>query len=105
MAISPFEINTSISRTQDFAAMKHAEANKATSEQGTFVNQMAKEVSQKMGQVQESEKSDTRSENSDSYKRGKNSYQGDGGQNRKKDAKPVDGVVISKKPSNFDISI
>lgn len=101
MAISSFEINGMMGRTQDFSVIKHQEDNKASVAQSVFQNQSDKQVQNKAQSVQSSQKSETNQQKKDAREKGSNEYAGDGG-SRRRNANgnmPVDGKVVKKDSS------
>ena len=105
MAISPLEFNGTITRTQEYSAMKQHEDNKAMLEQSHISVQVEKETKHHMNQVREGDDTPKEGNESESDRKGKNSYEGDGGKNRPKENKNSDGKMIVKGSSRFDISI
>ena len=102
LGITPFELNASVGRTQDFSIMKAAEDSKVNVDQMNFAANVEQNVEQKATSV--SQQDDTGDANNDSANR--NPYGGDGGRNRKKKSDiPAQGRVLVKKPGGFDISI
>lgn len=102
MAISPFEINGMMGRTQDFTVFKHQEDNKPLVEQSVLQNQAQKQVQDKSEKVQTSGQSETQQQKKDARDKGSNEYTGDGGKNRKrKQEVPLEGRVVPKGSSGF----
>lgn len=97
MAISPFEINGMMGRTQDFTVFKHQEDNKSLVEQNALQNQAQKQVQNKSEKVQTSQQSETQQQRKDAKDKGSNEYTGDGGRNRKRNQEvPIEGRVVPK---------
>lgn len=105
MAISPLLFNGSVSRMQDVSAIKHNEDVKGIVDQTNFQNTFNREIDSKVNQVHQSDDVDNRQQKHDAKEKGKNEYMGDGGKNRKKDAKTQDGRVILKSMGGFDMKI
>lgn len=105
MAIGMIELHGTIQRTQDFSVMKHHEDMKMDVEQSHYQLQSDKKVNQKANQIQKGDDSDKSENHADAREKGKNTYAGDGGQNRKKQEMPESGKVILKGTSHFDMSV
>lgn len=105
MAIGAIELGT-IARSQDYTTIKQNEDNKSLTQQSSMVHNMNRNAEQKTKQVHESENADWLHKKFDARDKGSNSYNGDGGQNRKKDRdKESDGRVLLKGQNSFDIKI
>lgn len=98
MAISSFEINGMMGRTQDFSVLKHQEDHKAALDQSVFQNQTEKQVKNKSQSVQASQQSETHQQRKDAKDQGSNTYAGDGGSMRRGAKKEAasEGKVIKK---------
>ncbi len=105
MAISPLLFNGSVSRMQDVSTIKHNEDVKGMVDQTNFQNTFHKEINTKINQVHHSDNLENRKEKHDAKEKGKNTYMGDGGKQRPKDAKPQDGKVIPKSQGGFDMKV
>lgn len=110
MAIGQIELNTAMTRIQDYATQKHNEDQKSTVQQSQVQNQLHKELASDMKQVVKTDQTEYQNRTMyhnkkfDAKEKGSNSYSGDGGKHRKKDEKS-DGKVIVKKQGGFDIKI
>lgn len=105
MAISPFELNVSVTRTQDFSILKQNEDGKAVLDHQNFNVNFKKENKEKLEQVQKSENTQGNKTEYNASDKGNGRYMGDGGQKRKKAPKPSDGNVIIKGKNTLDIKI
>lgn len=105
MGISPIEMQGGISRTQDFAILKHNEDNKVNVEQMNLHTQEMKETDKKSNQVNKGEATTNEQKRQDAKDEGKNKYMGDGGINRKNKPVPKEGAVIKKEGGSFDFRI
>lgn len=105
MSISPILFNGSVSRMQDVSTLKHNEDTKGMVDQGNFQNAFHKEIDHRLNQVNQSEETENRQKKFDAKEKGDNSYEGDGGKNRKKENENRNGKVIPKKMSSFDMKI
>ncbi len=104
MAIGPIELNGVISRTQDYATVKHNEDNKGLFHQQAFQSEFKKAIDQKHSQVTQGDDIRKEERKFDAREKGGNEYTGDGGRNRKKKENPK-GKDIVKGSSSFDIKI
>lgn len=104
MAIGQVELNTAMSRIQDYATQKHNENQKGFVDQNNFQTHFQKEITNNMKQVNQGEQAENRNKKFDAREKGNGEYQGDGGKNRKRKENP-DGKVIAKKSSGFDMKI
>ncbi|MBQ3105371.1 MAG: hypothetical protein IJC59_05875 [Lachnospiraceae bacterium] len=106
MAIGQVELNTAMSRIQDFSIQKQNEDNKGVIDQGNFQNQFKKEITNNLRQVNRGDQAESRNEKHDAREKGKNQYAGDGGRHRRKgEGVTPDGVVVSSSQRGFDIKI
>ena len=103
MAMGVMEI-AAITRTQDFTTVKQNEDNRSIIQQSNMVQKMNREEEDKPKQVAQSENADWMNKKFDAREKGNGSYNGNGGENRKKRQEP-DGVVKLKSQSGFDIKI
>lgn len=92
MALGAIELGT-IARSQDYTTLKQNEDNKGISQQSNLVQEMHREADNRTRQVVQSDNADWQKKKFDSKEKGSNSYAGDGGRNRKKQA-PADGVGV-----------
>ena len=93
---------TTISRAQDYSAVKHNEDNKAFVDQTNIGQQAAKTTEQRIREVHQSDDAEWHQNNPDAKEKGNNEYHGDGGRQRKK--APQEKMVI-KGRGGFDIKI
>lgn len=105
MAISPLLFNGSVSRMQDVSAIKHNEDAKGMIDQTNFQNTFHKEIDAKVNQVHHSDDIENRQQKHDAKEKGKNQYAGDGGKKRQLQKKPMDGKVVVKSQSGFDMKV
>ena len=105
MGIGPLELQGAISRTQDFAQMRHTEDTKVIADQSVTVINHNKEVENKSSTVERGDDASNNLRKFDASEKGDNEYQGDGGQ-KKKNKKDSDGKVLIKGAGGgFDIRI
>ena len=103
MAFGSIEITT-ITRAQDYTAIKHNEDNKPLVNQTNIGQQIQKDTDQKAREVRSSDNSDWQNKKFDAREKGKGEYQGDGGRNRRRKAEEPD-AVKEKGHRSFDIKI
>ncbi|RKJ18625.1 hypothetical protein D7X48_17325 [bacterium D16-50] len=105
MAFGSIEFTT-ISRAQDYSAIKHNEDNKGMVDQNNFSGQVQKSVEQMVRQVKSSDNAQWYEKKPDAKEKGNGKYSGDGGKNRKKQqaAKPQEKMVV-KNAGGFDLKI
>ena len=102
MSFGSIEIAT-IARTQDFTTIKHNEDSKGPMMQTMAGQKVQKDSTQKIRQVNKQDETAWQNKKFDAKDKGSNSYQGDGGKNRK--GNPREAVVVKKAPGGFDIKI
>ena len=106
MAINPIDLNHAMTRTQDYATLKHNEDNKTFVDQTNFTNKLSKEVSDLMNQVRKKDDVQNNEQKFDAKEKGSNEYQDNRkNQNKKGEELDSDGKVIVKKMSHFDVQI
>ncbi len=106
MAIGPIELNGMISRTQDYATVKHNEDNRGAINQQAFQNQFEKAIDLRHNQVNQGDDVRQNEKKFDARDKGNNEYAGDGGKNRKKkENEDGRGKVSVKGLSSFDMKI
>lgn len=106
MAIGPIEIQGSISRTQDYAQIRHNEENKGFTEQTVISHNNHRETEAKLNTVRRGEDTSKEEGKYDAREKGNNEYHGDGGKDRNKKTVTTDGKVFVKgSSSSFDIKI
>ena len=101
MAFGAIEFTT-ITRAQDYTAIKHNEDNKGFVDQTNFSQQVQKTAEQSIRQVNSSDDPEWHQSNPDAKEKGNNEYQGDGGRHRRQG--PRDRVVV-KGRGGFDMKI
>ncbi len=104
MAIGFVEMQGQITRAQDFTTVKHNEDTKGLVDQSNFGQQMTKQVERQVQRVNQREQAQNRQKKFDAKEKGSNEYHGDGGRGRKRKEQEVDGKVLLKGVSTFDIS-
>ena len=106
MGIGPIEIQGSISRTQDFAQLRHNEEHRGNSEQVIISHDNQRQVENKLNTVKRGENTSKDQGHFDAREKGSNEYHGDGGNERNKKSDSRDGKVFIKGPtSSIDIKI
>lgn len=99
--MSSLQIAT-ITRTQDYTAIKQNEDNKSFIQQTTISQQQDKKIEQNAREVRSSDNSDWHNKKFDAREKGANEYSGDGGKKRRQAPKEQ---VILKKHQSFDMKI
>lgn len=102
MAFGAIEITT-ITRAQDYTAIKHNEDNKGFTDQANIGQQVQKETQQRTREVHTSDNADWHNRKFDAKEKGDNEYSGDGGRKKKREQKEERVVVNGHK--SFDIKI
>lgn len=102
MAFGSIEFTT-ISRAQDYSAIKHNEDNKGMVDQVNFGEQFQKTVDQNIREVHSSDDTKWRESRPDAKEKGNGQYSGDGGSRRKK-RQPLE-QVVAKGRGGIDIKI
>ena len=105
MTISRVALQGQVTRAQDFTTIKQNEDNKGMVDQSNFQKQFDRTVDNRLRQVNQGDRAENEGKRFDAKEKGGGSYQGDGGQNRKKEDKEADGKVLIKGRSSFDIKI
>ncbi len=103
MAIGSIEFTT-ISRAQEYSAIKQNEDNKGMVDQTNFSAQVQKTTEQRSQEVYSADNAGWQQSHPDARDKGKGSYEGDGGKKRKKTEVPVQRVVV-KGQGGFDIKV
>lgn len=101
MAFGSIEFTT-ISRANDYSAIKHNEDNKGFVDQTNIIQQTDKNIEQRLREVHSSDDTQWHQKNPDAKEKGNNEYQGDGGRNRKKG---VSERMVVKNRGGFDIKV
>ena len=110
MAFGHIELNTAMTRIQDYTTQKHNEDQKSSVQQDQFHNHFTKELNKDIRQVVKTNQSEYQNKTEyqnkkfDARDKGSNQYVGDGGKNRKKKEQKEDDKVLSKQ-SWFDVKI
>lgn len=102
MAFGSIELTT-ISRAQDYTAIKHNEDNKGFVDQTNIEQQVQKDTQQRTREVHSSDNSDWHTKQFDAKEKGDNEYHGDGGNKRKKQEKHE--RVVVKGHQGFDMKV
>ena len=102
MSFGSIELAT-IARTQDFTTIKHNEDSKGPLMQNMAGQKIQKETTQKVRQVNKKDEPEWQNKKFDARDKGSNSYQGDGGKNRK--GKPTETIVRKGTSGGFDIKV
>ena len=105
MGIGPMELSGAISRTQDFAILKHNEDNRGAVEQVNIAQIARKEEEDKATTVNVTDEVSNYNKRFDAKEKGSNEYNGDGGKHREQKQENHDGTVKIKSESTFDIRI
>ena len=105
MALGPIELNVTVSRVQDYSAMKHNEDMRPNVEQMGLSQQNIKESDMKSTFVQKMDETTNEQKKQDAKEQGKNKYMGDGGKNRPGAKVPKEGIVVKKEQGGFDFRI
>lgn len=106
MAIGPVVLNGAMTRVQDYAQLKQNEDAKGMTDQTNFQAQFKHEIDHKLNQVHKSDDTQNGETKYDAKEKGNGTYEGDGGKHRKnQESDDVDGKVIPKFHTNFDIKI
>lgn len=103
MAIGSIQITT-VTRTQDFTAIKHQEDNKAFVDQSNISVKIEKDLKQRAKEVRDSDNSDWQNKNPDAREKGNNEYRGDGGKNRKRSG-GFGETAVNRSRTGFDMKI
>lgn len=110
MAIGHIELNTAMTRIQDYTTQKHNEDQRGAVQNDHMHNHFTKELKQDMKQVVKTDQSEyqnkTQYQNKkfDARDKGSNQYTGDGGKNRKQKDKSEDKGSPGQY-SGFDVKI
>lgn len=102
MALGVLEIAT-ITRSQDYATMKHQETAKVMTDQSHITSQVQKDANHNTKQVRSGTQPEWQGKKFDAKEKGDGQYHGDGGQERRK--KEQDGIVRLKTSGGFDVKI
>lgn len=110
MAIGQVELNTAMTRIQDYTTQKHNEDQRGTVQNEQMNHHFTKELKQDMKQVVKSDQSEyqnrTQYQNKkfDAKDKGSNQYTGDGGKN-KKNKEQSERKSMMNSSTGFDIKI
>lgn len=104
MAFGSIELTT-ISRAQDYSAIKHNEDNKGMVDQSNFSAQVQKGVEQLVREVKSSDNAQWYNKRPDAKEKGNGKYSGDGGKNRKKQSAQNQDRMVVKTSGGFDLKI
>ncbi|MBQ9141592.1 MAG: hypothetical protein IJX63_07340 [Lachnospiraceae bacterium] len=103
MAMGTINIVT-MTRSQDFTAIKQNEDNKSAMTQMALGQKEDKEIKQRSQQVVQKEETQWHQRKFDAREQGDNQYAGDGGRYRK-NGKQVDQVIVKGQQGGFDVKI
>jgi hypothetical protein len=103
-SIGQIELNSAMTRIQDYAGNKAGEELKNTVQQGQMQEQFHQEVDNQMTHVVRSSESEYQNKKFDAREKGNGEYTGDGGKRRKKEEKK-DGRVVPLHSGGFDVKI
>lgn len=101
MAFGSIEFTT-ISRAQDYSAIKHNEDNKGMVDQVNFSDQVQKNVDQNIREVHSGDNAQWYEKRPDAKEKGNGQYSGDGGRRRKRQSGER---MVVKGKGGFDIKI
>lgn len=101
MAFGAIELTT-ITRSQDYSAIKQNEDNRAALSQTNGQIQVEKNENQRNREIHSSDNAEWHGEQQDAREKGKNQYSGDGGAKREK--QPREQMVV-KGRGGFDIRV
>lgn len=110
MAIGQVELNQAMTRIQDYTTQKHNEDQRGTLQQTQAQAKFNQDLNQdihrvlKISQEEYQNRTEYQNKKFDARDKGSNQYTGDGGKQRKMNAKSED-KVTPKKTSGFDIRI
>ena len=110
MAIGQIELNQAMTRIQDYTTQKHNEDQRGVVQQTQAQDKFNKELKQdirkvlKANQDEYQNKAEYQNKKFDARDKGSNQYTGDGGKQRKSNAKSEDRVIV-KSTSGFDVRI
>lgn len=102
MAFGSIELTT-ISRAQDYSAVKHNEDNKGMVDQTNIGAQVQKLTEQRTREVHSADNAQWHEKKPDAKEKGNNSYSGDGGKRRKNSQ--AGGKPDVKRQGGFDMKI
>ena len=102
MALGAIEIVT-LTRTQDYTAIKHNEDNKGFINQTAIGQQVQKNTEQRVKEVHHSDNADWHNKKFDAKDKGSNEYTGDGGKKRRNNSSGEQ--VVVKGQQRFDMKI
>lgn len=102
MAFGSIELTT-ISRAQDYSAIKHNEDNKGIVDQGNIVAHVQKTEEHRAREVHSSDNAQWHDQRPDAREKGKNEYSGDGGRKRRGGGPREQ--MVKKSQGGFDMKI
>lgn len=91
-----------ITRTQDFTAIKQNEDNKGLIQQANMGQELKKEIEHRAQEVHKRDNSDWHNKKFDAKEKGSNEYSGNGGSKRRQMSKEQ---VVVKQRQGFDMKI
>ena len=104
MAIGQVELNSAMTRIQDFTTIRHNEDQRGMVQQNQIQQQFSKQLDTHIRHVAKSEQSEYQNKKFDAKEKGSNQYSGDGGKHRKKD-RGSDGKYYRTSETGFDVKI
>ncbi len=104
MAIGQVELNSAMTRIQEFTTLRHNEDQRGMVEQNHLQHQFSKQLDTHVRHVSKSEQSEYQNKKFDAKDKGSNQYSGDGGSHRKK-KQNTDGRVLGLSETGFDVKI
>lgn len=90
MSFGSIELTT-ISRSQDYTAIKHNEDNKGFVDQANISQEVQKTTQQRIREVHQGDNAQWHQKNPDAKEKGNSEYQGDGGRRRRQNARGQEG--------------
>lgn len=105
MGVGPLELSGGLTRTQDYAIMRHNEEHKGAVSQNNIIQSVAKESEERVSTVKMSDDVSGGNTEHDARNKGKGEYSGDGGRNRKENPSSGGKVLVKGPASGFDIRI
>lgn len=105
MSLGPIELPLTVTRVQDFSAIKHHEDIRPEVQQSGLSQQNVKETEHKANYVQKADETGNEQKKQDAREKGKNKYLGDGGKNRPGKSSKEEGKVIKLEQAGFDFRV
>lgn len=105
MGLGPIELPVTVTRVQDFSAIKHHEDVRPEVQQTGISQHNIKETEHKANYVQKKDEAGNEQRKQDAKEKGNNKYLGDGGKNRPGKSSKAEGTVIKLERAGFDFRI